>query len=289
MGKNKITRRLFINKTTKGIGGCLFLPCIDNRRRLLGNTGIYVSPICFGATGTLEPSVFKYAFEKGINFIDTGRSYNNGNNELIVGQAISKSRKDFIVLSKLRLEKNELTLKGKGKEGSAEIKKILGEKTRLCLNALKTDYIDVLLYHDAIDEDLLFHDATMNFFSSLKQSGIIRAHGFSFHNSNLHFAERNNSEAFYNVLMVPFNRKGCYYDQWGKGYSSWDRSKQLSILTSAVAKGIGIIAIKPFSGFKEESQASEIEWITGQEIISSTVLPIDSFETCDKYMNMLSL
>ena len=55
-------------------------------------------------------------------------------------------------------------------------------KLEASLKALNTDYIDILLYHDAIDEKLLFHEETMKFFTDMKKSGVIKAHGFSVHN-----------------------------------------------------------------------------------------------------------
>lgn len=287
MGKNKITRSHFIN-ILKGLGGLIFLFPDNPYKRELGKTGIGVSPLCFGATGTTEPAVIRYACEKGINFIDTGRSYSNGNNEALVGNAIAGSRKDFVVLSKLRLEKNELLYRGKGLNGSSEIKKTLEEKTRLCLNALRTDYLDILLFHDAMDEDLLFHPATLEFFNLMKHSGIIRAHGFSINNSHLNLAERNNSEVFYNVIMIPYNQQGCYIDHSGNVYSSFNQEKQISVLSDEALKGVGIIAMKPVSGRKTTSEDSELKWIAHQKIISSTVLPIDSFENADRYAQLFS-
>ena len=63
-----------------------------------------VSPIAFGAPRTNEESVIKYALRKGINFIDTGQSYGNGNNEKLVGKAIAGIRKQIVIQSKIRLE-----------------------------------------------------------------------------------------------------------------------------------------------------------------------------------------
>lgn len=287
MGKDQITRRKFINKALRGFGGVLLLSSFKPALHSLGATGIDVSPICFGATGTMEPSVIRYACERGINFIDTGHSYGNGNNELLVGRAISGIRKNIVVLSKLRLEKDEISRKN-GKYSPSDIKKILGDKTRKCLKALCTDYIDVMLFHDAIDEDILFHRATMDFFSSLKQSGTIRAHGFSAHKSNIKLTARNNDEGFYDVIMAPVNQRGCYRSQTGDIYYSWNLKKQIAILSEANRKGTGIIAIKPFSDINDECRDPELKWISEQKIISSIVLPIDSYELADRYINLLS-
>ena len=51
----------------------------------------------------------------------------------------------------------------------------MSSKLEASLKALNTDYIDVLLYHDALDENLLFHPETMKFFSEMKKAGVIKA------------------------------------------------------------------------------------------------------------------
>ena len=96
MVKKLITRKKFIATTIAGIAGMrLFASQAKDitiskiELRSAGNTGIMVSPLCFGAPRTNEESLIRYAVDKGMNFIDTGRAYGNGNNERLVGRAIS--------------------------------------------------------------------------------------------------------------------------------------------------------------------------------------------------------
>lgn len=86
MGKNPISRKEFFTKALAGIAGISLvsknLTCLISsgpKLRGIGDTGIMVSPICFGAPRTNDESLIKYALEKGMNFIDTGRTYGNGN------------------------------------------------------------------------------------------------------------------------------------------------------------------------------------------------------------------
>jgi len=217
MTGKQISRKEFVTKTLTGIAGITLVSKNISRyfpsvplSRTIGKTGLAVSPICFGAPRTNEISLIKYALEKGINFIDTGRAYGNGNNEKLVGKAVSGIRGKIVIQSKIRLEDNELPSKGKGKKGAAEIKDALSSKFDASLKALNTDYLDIMLYHDALDESLLFHQETMKFFAEMKKSGAIKAHGFSTHNDHLNLPERNNSENFYDVIMVPFNHRGSF-------------------------------------------------------------------------------
>jgi aryl-alcohol dehydrogenase-like predicted oxidoreductase len=226
MGKKQINRKEFFTKALAGVAGLNLIPKKLNwastspiELRGIGKTGLMVSPICFGAPRTNEESLIKYALAKGLNFIDTGRAYGNGNNEKLVGRAIAGMRDKVVIQSKIRLEENELPSKGKGKKGADEIRYALSSKLEASLKALDTDHIDILLYHDALDESLLFHSETMKFFSDMKTSGKIKAHGFSTHNDYMNLMERNNSEAFYNVMMVPFNPKGSFIHSVSGRYS----------------------------------------------------------------------
>ena len=301
MGEKQISRKEFFTKALTAIAGISFvsknmtkLLSAGSELRAVGNTGILVSPLCFGAPRTNEESLIKYALEKGINFIDTGRAYGNGNNEKLVGKAISGIRGNVVIQSKIKLEEHELPSKGKGRKGAAEIRDVLSTKLQASLHALNTEHIDIMLYHDAVDEKLLFHQETMKFFDEMKKSGIIKAHGFSTHNDFMHLPERNNSEGFYNVVMIPFNHKGSFIHSITGNYFEWDQAKLISILTEAWNKGIGIIAMKTCSGGKyspspgvEPSYKEAVLWVLQQKYISSASIAMVNFEQVDEHTSWL--
>ena len=293
-----LTRKQFITKTITGVaglslaskkitGGSLLLESRD-----IGKTNIMVSPICFGATRTNEASLIKYGLDKGFNFIDTGRGYANGNNERLVGQAIAGIRKKVIIQSKIRLEINELPARGKGKKGAEEIRTVLSTKLEESLKALNTDYIDIMLYHDALDENLLFHPEVMKFFSGMKKDGVIRACGFSAHFESLNLHARNNSEQFYDTIMVPFNHKGSFVHSETGRYAEWDQTKLITVLTEAGKKGIGVVAMKTCSGGKYSpspdiapSFREAVNWVLAHEFISSAAVAMANFEQVDEYIS----
>ena len=301
MGEKQISRKEFFTKALTAIAGISFvsknmtkLLSAGSELRAVGNTGILVSPLCFGAPRTNEESLIKYALEKGINFIDTGRAYGNGNNEKLVGKAISGIRGNVVIQSKIKLEEHELPSKGKGRKGAAEIRDVLSTKLEASLQALNTDHIDIMLYHDAVEEKLLFHQETMKFFDEMKKSGVIKAHGFSTHNDYMHLPERNNSEGFYNVVMIPFNHKGSFIHSITGNYFEWDQAKLISILTEAWSKGIGIIAMKTCSGGKyspspgvEPSYKEAVLWVLQQKYISSASIAMVNFEQVDEHTSWL--
>jgi uncharacterized protein len=302
MSEKHMSRKEFFTKTLTAFAGATFVS--NSMKRILvsgpelksvGKTGIFVSPICFGAARTNDESLIKYALSKGINFIDTGHAYANGNNEKLVGRAVNGIRTSVVIQSKIRLEENELPSKGKGRKGSVEIRDALSKKLEASLKALNTEYIDILLYHEAINEKLLFHPGTMNFFSDMKKSGLIKAHGFSTHNDFMNLPERNNSECFYNVIMVPFNHKGSFVHSITGSYSEWDQSRLISILTEASEKGVGVIAMKTCSGGKyspsvdhEPSYKEAVLWVLQHKFISSASIAMSNFEQVDEHAEWLN-
>jgi aryl-alcohol dehydrogenase-like predicted oxidoreductase len=301
MGKKQINRKEFFTKALAGIAGLNLISknltgssILPIELKGIGSTGLMVSPICFGAPRTNEESLIKYALDKGVNFIDTGRAYGNGNNEKLVGRAITGMRDKVVIQSKIRLEENELPSKGKGKKGADEIRYALSSKLEASLKALNTDYIDILLYHDALDESLLFHAETMKFFSDMKKSGTIKANGFSTHNDYMNLMQRNNSEVFYNVIMVPFNPKGSFVHSVSGRYSEWDQNKLISILTEAGNKGIGVIAMKTCSGGMyspkpgiEPSFKESVLWVLQNKFISAAAIAMANFEQVDEHTSWL--
>jgi hypothetical protein len=302
MVKKLITRKKFIATAVTGIAG---LGLINNSvkaessekpaLRRIGKTGLSVIPVCFGATRTNEESLIRYAVDKGLNFIDTGRAYSNGKNELLVGRALAGVRKNVLIQSKIKLEWNELPSEGKGKKGAGEIRRALMSKLEASLKALNTDYIDILLYHAAVDENLLFHKETMRFFSDMKKAGIIKVKGFSTHNEYMNLPARNNSEEFYDLIMVPFNHKGSFIHSETGRFSEWDQQKLISILEVAYDKGIGVIAMKTCSGGKfspapeiGESYREAVKWVLQKKYISSAAVAMSGFEQVNEHLELLN-
>jgi len=296
-----ISRKRFISSAVAGLAGISLIPPVRSEitentvKRPVGKTGIMVTPVCFGASRTNDESLIKFAIDKGFNLIDTGRSYTNGNNERLVGKAVSGIRKNVVIQSKLRLDPNELPSEGKGKKGADEIKSLLNSRLEASLKALDTDYIDILLYHDASQENLLFHNEVLKFFEGLKSTGVIRANGFSAHNDFLNLHEMNNRELLYDVIMVPFNYKGSFVHSVSGRYSEWDQARLVSALTEAGKKGIGIIAMKTCSGGKYSPSPDvvpgfpeAVRWVIQHSYISSAAVAMANFEQVNEHAPLLT-
>ncbi|MEH7237365.1 aldo/keto reductase [Bacillus sp. JJ1562] len=78
--------------------------------KTIGDTGIYVSELCFGtmsfggvADEKTSEAMFNRCREVGIIFFDTANIYNNGRSEEILGKCIADCRDDIVLTSKVGL------------------------------------------------------------------------------------------------------------------------------------------------------------------------------------------
>ena len=68
--------------------------------RVLGRTGVKVSPLCLGTDAFADPTpekesmqILNKALDAGINLIDTGDSYAEGEGEKIIGKTLKENGK----------------------------------------------------------------------------------------------------------------------------------------------------------------------------------------------------
>jgi len=300
MARN-ISRKRFLIEGAAGLASIGLLSSMEKpgqqnmlEPRQLGRSGIMVPPVCFGATRISEDALLKYAIDNGFTFLDTGRSYANGNNERMVGRVIRSFREKVIIQSKIRLERTDIPSGINSKKGAGEINSILSRRLDESLKALDTSYIDIMLYHDAAEEELLFHDEVMKFFEAKKSEKVIKTYGFSTHPDCLHLPEKNNITNFYEVIMLPFNHKSSYIHSLNKTYSEWDQQRMITLLKKAHENKIGFISMKTCSGgpYQAEGESnasfpSAVKWVLDHDFVSSAAVAMSNIDEINEHLNAL--
>jgi aryl-alcohol dehydrogenase-like predicted oxidoreductase len=127
--------------------------------RLLGQTGLYVSELCLGTMnygsagfwevmGGLDQKAvnaqIKYAFGRGVNFIDTANVYSLGQSEERVGKALRKlglPRDELVIATKATGVMNDLP------NGRGQSRYHLMNEVDASLKRLQLDHIDLYLLH----------------------------------------------------------------------------------------------------------------------------------------------
>jgi aryl-alcohol dehydrogenase-like predicted oxidoreductase len=301
---NKLTRKEFIEKSSKavlgfgivGLGANKYSPAGGNEsdgKTTLGRTKIRVFPLGFGASRTMEPALVQAAIDGGMNFLDTGRSYSRGQNEIMVGKVIAGMRDKVVIQSKLRVRFRE-----EGERSSQEIVKEtldnMSSSLEASLKALGTDYIDIMLIHGASSVEDAYHEAVLEFFTSIKKKGIIRAHGFSSHTNQVELLRAANRNPFYDVIMIPYNHKGSYIHSNSGSYSEWDQPALEIEMEKAKKHDIGLIAMKTCSGGPYASDDTEppsfdqaLAWVLKQDKVHAMAVAMGNFAQIEENLKAL--
>ena len=184
------------------------------KKRTLGKSGISVSEIAFGGVEIGIPygigvksaadmlpvmeaiRLLHTALASGINFFDTARLY--GESEKIIGQAFHGMREQVVICTKCR----HLTNQDGNLPPEHKLKTLIESSLDESLTALQTDYVDVLMLHQATS-GILHNDAIPVIFENLKKSGKIRATGIS-----TYIPEETKQaieSGVWDVIQLPFN------------------------------------------------------------------------------------
>ncbi|MEO7363370.1 MAG: aldo/keto reductase, partial [Gemmatimonadaceae bacterium] len=148
--------------------------------RLLGRTGVEVSPLClgtmmFGAWGNTDHDdcvrIVHHALDAGINFVDTADVYAQGESEEIVGKALV-GRRDAVVLATKAHGKM-----GDGTNNQGNSRRWIMQEVEASLTRLKTDWIDLYQMHRADPNTDI--DETLRALDDLITQGKIRYAGSS--------------------------------------------------------------------------------------------------------------
>jgi aryl-alcohol dehydrogenase-like predicted oxidoreductase len=148
--------------------------------RLLGRTGVRVSPLCLGTmnfgAATDEPAsvrIVHAALDAGLNFVDTADVYNEGRSEEFLGRALAGRRDQVVLATKVHFRV------GPGPNDSGNSRLHILRACDDSLQRLQTDYIDLYQVHRPSDEIPV--DETLGALTDLVRAGKVRYLGCSTH------------------------------------------------------------------------------------------------------------
>ena len=238
--------------------------------RSLGRTGAKVSPLCLGTDNFMDPTpedecenILNAAMDAGINLLDTGDVYADGDGERVIGRILKENgrRHEVLIATKVdsgrrqvgfRLEDYREVL-GPNEYGQSRLNVI-----RACeasLKRLQTDYIDLYQIHRPSPDVPV--DETLGALNDLVRQGKVRYIGCSTHpawmvmeailvSESKGWARYVTEQPPYNLLdrrieneLIPMSQK------WGLGLINW------------APMGMGVLAGRYSSGtdYPEGSRA----------------------------------
>ena len=200
--------------------------------RILGKTGIEVSPLCFGSL-TMTPfqsnlsteegaDLLCYGYDKGINFVDTAQLYDN---YAYIKKALDYIPRDKYVIASKSYAYDSVTAE---------------EALKQALQELDTDYIDIFLLHEQESEyTIKGHYEALEYFIKAKEKGYIRAVGISTHRVSGVLGANKYPEI--EILHPILNKKGL-------GIIDGSVENMMEALKISKSLSKGIYSMKPLGG-----------------------------------------
>jgi len=208
--------------------------------RVLGRTGIKVSPLClgammFGAWGNPDHDdsvrIIHRALDAGINFVDTADIYSDGESEVIVGKALATVDRSRVVLAtKVHVQM------GDDPNAQGNSRRWITAEVEHSLKRLGTDYLDLYQVHRP--DETVDVDETLGVLSDLVHAGKIRAFGSSTFPS----------EQIVEAQWVAERRGRERFRTEQPPYSILVRGIERDVLPVAQTYGMGVLSWSPLAG-----------------------------------------
>jgi uncharacterized protein len=233
------------------------------RYKILGKTGLKVSELGFGAIQITRIdeadaiNLLKYAHSRGVNLIDTANGYFNS--EEIIGKALKGIRQDMVIVTKST---------NRDRQGFIH-------DLETSLKRLKTDYIDVYLFHYVVkdaDIDTIINNGLLEALLNEKKKGKIGHIGFSCHSPKV--LDRLFEIEDFATIMIPVNFLTTEY-------------VEEEIYSRLIKNDIGMFAMKPFGGGRLDDIRLCFKFLNlYPELV--TVAGMQSIEELDKNIEYVS-
>lgn len=185
--------------------------------RILGKTGLRVTTVGFGCMITSDPSVIERAADIGINYFDTARGYQGGNNERMAGAALKRKRTEIVLSTK----------SGSGsKEGALK-------DLDTSLRELGTEYVDIWYLHGK-DGPSEVTSELIEAQQVAKRQGKIRFSGVSTHSGQQELLPWLAKQGQIDVVLVAYN---------------FTMDKDMGAAVEAASQaGMGVVGMKVMAG-----------------------------------------
>lgn len=205
--------------------------------KLLGKTGVMVSPLCFGtmsfggiADENMSRAMFNLCRDKGINFFDCANVYEKGRSEEILGKLINECRDEVLITSKVYFKT------GPDVNAGGASRYHIVRAIEASLKRLKTDYIDLYFIHRFDDKTPL--EETLHVLDDLVKQGKVLYLGAS------NFAAWQVAKALGISAKAGWSRFECLQPM----YNLVKRQAEVEILPMAASEKVGVISYSPLAG-----------------------------------------
>lgn len=280
-------RREFLKKSIIGVSGAAILPSINSlsvsygrkqseiQVRDLGKTGIKTPLISMGTTGATSPGFIKAAYAAGVKLFFSASYYGEGNNEILVGEALKDIPRESIVIGTAAIPEGMNTRNGTLPANFSAASYI--KTAEASLKRFGLDRIDILLLPFAGKKETVLNESILRTFEKLKKDGKIYFAGIASHADTEEALKAAAGSGVYDIAMIAYNFKVQNQDSINDA------------INNAVKSGMGIVAMKTMAGAAQAVNTNAaLKWVLRNENISSVVSGMSSLEELEKNINLLN-
>jgi len=223
-----------------------------------------ISEVSLGGSPLPDWPLFLEIIEKGVNYVDSSVSYDNGNSERQIGRMLKALGRDKAFVA------TKFHLRGNRSEAS------IIASVETSLKRLQSEPIDVLLIHGAENPDDLTDERVLSAFDKMRQAGKFRFTGFSCHSNQAAMVRRAVDCGRYDMIQLGYNVFDIDRpEQDPRTYTDYMADSGLrELLRLAAANGVGVIAMKTLKigGRRQKLEAYRTGTATLQQAMLKWVL-----------------
>ncbi len=252
--------------------------------RRLGRTGLDISEISLGGSPLPDWAVLLQAVERGVNYIDTSHSYQNGNSERAVGRLLKQFGRDKLYVH------TRFHLRGSWSEQSI-IRSVEGS-----LRRLESDYVDILGIHGASESAQLTDERVLSAFEKLKQGGKYRFRGLSCHTNHQEVIQAAVACGLYDMVTLGFNVFDIQdAEEEVETYDDYLGSSGIRrLIALAHSKDVGVVAMKTLKvGGRRQNLAkytagdttlfqAMLKWVLDNPHVSAAIVEMLTFSQLEE-------
>ncbi|MBM3311896.1 MAG: 4Fe-4S dicluster domain-containing protein [Candidatus Aminicenantes bacterium] len=233
--------------------------------RRLGRTGLMISEIALGGSPLPDERLLLQLVERGVNYIDTSDSYENGNCERKVGRLFKAVGRENLHIH------GRFHLVGRWTEGSiiASVEK--------SLRRLETDFMDILGIHGVENPDDLTDERILGAYEKLK--GTYRFRGLTCHANQHAVIPRAVESGLYDMVQVGYNVFDLQETETNvRTYGDYlGESGLRRLIDLCHGKGVGVTAMKTLKvgGRRQDLAAYKAEGLSVHQAMLKWVLEND--------------
>lgn len=223
-------------------------------KRRLGKTDLEVSVIGFGGIPiqrvdkNMAVELFKEAYKKGINFVDTARGYNQS--EELIGLGLEEIGRENFILATKSMKRDYEGMK---------------EEVKISLKEFKTDYIDLYQFHNVRSmeelDEIMSENGAYKALKEAKEKGIVKEIGITGH--SLDILDKAMDLGEFATIQFPYNP----VEQQGKDL--FEKAKNMEV---------GVIVMKPLAGGAITKGGLSLRFILENSSITTVIPGMDCLD-----------